>query len=497
MRFKAALILLAVAWMPPSNVGAAEPSAHPEWTSDQVRAARPTGLEDALVFDLRVETRNGDGSSRVETSTVELTPSFTYVEAGPNRALDDYALCRTFTWSNAVTGFQNASCYAQPAFVTFELANRLRLQAILSHAGPTATVDPASVAPYWGETELSAQAAAGTPLVMAQTPDGREYRLQGRPVVQAAGAAGQLGPDERQRFARFLARHVHLHPQVRRDLAAEGLLPARLEVETRLVSKPGREVILISNLRRAKFAYPLPAELAADLVVPGQADATLVRALQQVVPAIEGRPTTPKPSLDDLRAALRDAAARHRPVEVALRFLQLAQQYPTALSGPDHAASVAEIGPLIRAAAQDPAAARLLQVQALAGSATAAGDREAAARYLAGARELDSLPFGAFRYVTFANLARVSPGAAKWDPAIFKAMPSPLVANFWTAIAAYPWASGPYKDAGDTYLQGFDAGHAWLAYDLGRAIDPDWRSGSMSYLARFEQQLRSTQPDFF
>ena len=156
-----------------------------------------------------------------------------------------------------------------------------------------------------------------------------------------------------------------------------------------------------------------------------------------------------------------------------------------------------ELAPLLRAAAQDPDAARLLQVQALAGGPTTAGDREGAARWLAGSREFDTLPFGAFRYVTFANLVRVSPGASKWDPAIFRAMPSPLVDGYWTEIAAYPWASGPYKDAGDTYLQGFDAGLAWLAYNLGRAVDPDWRSGPLAYVAQNGDRLRAAQPDFF
>lgn len=138
----------------------------------------------------------------------------------------------------------------------------------------------------------------------------------------------------------------------------------------------------------------------------------------------------------------------------------MTQSYPTAIAGLRRQALLDEVGPLVRAAAQNPAAARLLQVQPLASDPAAAGDREGAARWLAGARELDALSFGAFRYVTFANLVRVSPGASKWDPAIFRAMPSPLVAGYWAEIAAYPWASGPYKDAGDTYLQAFDAGRA-------------------------------------
>jgi hypothetical protein len=76
-------------------------------------------------------------------------------------------------------------------------------------------------------------------------------------------------------------------------------------------------------------------------------------------------------------------------------------------------------------------------------------------------------------------------------------MPSPLVDNYWVHIAAHPWSSLTYKDAGDAYLQVYDMGDAWLAYDLGREIDPDWRAGTMKALSDFEDQLRATQPDVF
>jgi len=145
----------------------------------------------------------------------------------------------------------------------------------------------------------------------------------------------------------------------------------------------------------------------------------------------------------------------------------------------------------------DPAAAALWQTQDLAGNPRATGDRQGAARYLAGATALDRMPFGTFRYLTFANLVRVSPESSKWDPAILKLMPTPLVDNYWTHIAAYPWAANAYKDAGDAYFSNYDTPNAWLAYDLGRAVDKEWQSGPMATLAAFEQQLRSTQPDFF
>ena len=51
----AAALLLAAA--PQSR--AAEVLAPPQWSSDQVRAARPLAAEDVLVFDLKSETTGG------------------------------------------------------------------------------------------------------------------------------------------------------------------------------------------------------------------------------------------------------------------------------------------------------------------------------------------------------------------------------------------------------------------------------------------------------
>lgn len=212
----------------------------------------------ALIFDLRTEAHGADGPVRVETATITLTPSFTYVEAGRERTLDDYALCHILTWSDGAPVFHSTSCYAQPAFATLELINRAGLQAILARAGPAAGAATAALAPYWSEAELSFQTTAQEPLALTRTEGGREYRLERNVVVRIAGVAAHLDADERRRVARFLARHVHLHPQVRRDLVDEGVLPARWEVETRFGSKAGREVLTVSNLHRAKLASPSP-----------------------------------------------------------------------------------------------------------------------------------------------------------------------------------------------------------------------------------------------
>jgi len=117
-------------------------------------------------------------------------------------------------------------------------------------------------------------------------------------------------------------------------------------------------------------------------------------------------------------------------------------------------------------------------------------------RYLSNADNLDKIEFGTFRYVTFANLVRISGGTKKWDKAIFEKMPS-LTDGYWKHIAAYPWASNAFKDLGDTWYVQFEAFRAWEAWDLGRAVDPDWPRGSMQSVTKLEQNIRSAMPDNF
>lgn len=221
------------------------------------------------------------------------------------------------------------------------------------------------------------------------------------------------------------------------------------------------------------------------------------RGVRQALAGIDGTTKLAKPTFDALLASMKDASSQARPSEVVLLFFAMTQQYGSKFSGPDREAILTEVIPLFTKAKADRAAGMLWDINSLAGDQKAPGDREAAARFLANATELDRLPFGTFRYVTYANLFRMTPQAVKWDPAIRDAMPQNLVDNYWTHIAAYPWAGNVYKDLGDTYYAGYDPMNAWLAFDLGRAIDPDWRVGVLSGLAAYEDRLRLAEPDFF
>jgi hypothetical protein len=480
----------------PLPAAAAETLVSPSWTSDQVRAARPTGAEDALIFDVREEKQGGQGQTRGTTSTVTLTQSSAQIVSGTDHSIDDYTLCRTFAWSDGKPVFQNINCYAVPAFRITELNNRIVLAGALAHANlASSALDPE---PYWAEAELGVQQTPSDPLIVSHANDGIEYRLKDQVVVRMTGSATKLRDDEAWRVTRYFARHWPLHPQSRRDLRTGTNLPARIEMATKEMSGTQTEILTISNLRRNKVSYPLPPGLGSTLrVTSDSGSGPMQRGIHQALLAIDGRSAIAKPTPEALLARIHEAAAQGHSVEVMLLFSELGQQYKSWFIAHQQRSIMAELRPLLQKAGSDPAASMFVQTQFLSGSAQAAGDRQAAARYLAEATTMDQMPFGTFRYVTFANLVRISPGSSKWDPAIFKHMPPALVDDYWTHIAAYPWAANAYKDLGDDYIAGYNTLNAWLAFDLGREVDPNWQDGPMAEVAAYEKKLRLAQPEFF
>ncbi len=475
----------------------ADVRAYPDWSSDQARAARPSASSTALVFDVQSSVHIDGSPDKVTHETVTLAPSFVFLEADDGETLDDGALCRTFRWVRGKPTLHSESCYAAPAFRTLELANREALQRILQSAKIKDA--PPNTDPYWRESELGVQRTPSDPLVKLKMGGEIDYQLGAETVVRVSGALIPFQSDEARRFVKFAALHTQLHPQVRRDLQLAAALPQTLEIVGQSTFKKRRETLVISNARRVTIDYPLPPGLISDLTLqaPG-GDDLKQKGVRAAILAIEGRYATPKPSLDDLLDAAKRAVAADRPLDVLLLVLEITQDYGPKLMTSEEGRKVVGDGvrPLLQKAYQDPETARFALASGLAGKPMAPADRQAAASFLAHTN-MDDRPYGTFRYVTFANLVRGSNDVGKWDPSILKSMPNPLVDNYWVHIAAHPWSSLTYKDAGDAYLQTYDASNAWLAYDLGREVDKDWRLGTMQALSAFEDKLRMTQPDVF
>lgn len=468
----------------------------PDWNSDQVRAARSTSPANALVIEYKREITSAGAAPQVQSGSVTLAGDFVEVSSQDGHALDDFALCRSLTWRAGDAAFANESCYAAPAFRLAELANRRMLRAVLEAAKGTAAKMSDLAAPYWAEQELAVQDAITDPLVASRTAQGTQWRLGNDVVVRSSGGFSFSGA-ERTAVARYLARHLDLHPQVRQALLEAGNFPERLVIERHQLGHPSTEVITFSNPQRRSVNYPLPPHLVSALVMQSRLTTIEGAGLRQTLLAIAGTAKPPKPNMDDLIDRIRTATAEGRNLEAFLHFLVLSQQYGGELqSNPAKMEKLRSLAPSLKAAMAAPEVVEFNNASMLAGSTQPSSQRESAARYLAGANKLDKLPFGTFRYVTFANLVRTSGDAGGWDKSIAAHMPS-LADCYWTHIAAYPWASPAFKDLGDFWYTQFDTAKAWEAWDLGRAVDPSWRGGPMQSVAGLENSVRQAVPSNF
>jgi len=483
----ASVIVVAISVLALVRLNEGEAQAMPYSSSDQIRAARPLGAQEALTIDL---TLVGVGANPAEKrARATLAQTFNHVEMDGTHQLDDYALCRTLSWPED-GGVVNMNCHAFPFFAFNELQNRLALAKVIVSAGDKPTVE---VAPYWSETGLGVAAPGARPLQVQATQGGVQYLLGSQAAGSISGDLGALSRTEAKALSRFLARHFPMHPQMRADIAGRGRLPTVIEV---MQTNPAGQVVAqrmtLANLRREKAEYPLPAGLPSALRAQVAKDASpRGQALRRALAVVDSGGKDKPPSFESLVGDVRTGG--ERPLASLMLFLNLTQQYGGRLNA-DRAA-LDPIRPQIQAFLRDPRAGRFLAANELAGSRNAPGDRVAAARFLAEADALDKMAFGTFRYVTYANLAANSEGSAQWPADIRAKMPERLEDNYWRHIAAYPWASNAYADLANLFP--FDPAAAWLLQDLGRAVDPDWKSGVMGRVAAYEERLRAIAPDFY
>ena len=472
------------------------PVVSPASGSDPILASRPPATANALVFTYtRTVTAQGKPVTS-ETGTVTLGADFTAIEQGTDHVLDDFALCRVLSWKTGESALDNQSCFFMPAFRLSELHNRQAMNRILAAAMDKKTA-PASFAPYWAEQELSIQDDASDPLKPQTGPAETDYSLNGHIVVRISATGAAFTADEHREVARYLARRTDLHPQILRAILASGQLPDTVVIERYEADQPQTETLHFSDVSRPMRAYPLPPHLTAAMAADARGDSPQARGLRQVLAALDGTAQPPRPDFDTLMKQLDAAINAKQAMASTMVFQELVSQYGGSLmSDTARMGRLKAILPGLQTMFAEPESASFMAASKLAGDGKPTPQNEAAARYLSRAKDMDGLPFGTYRYVTFANLVRASGDTSTWDKTIFTAMPS-LSDCYWTHIAAYPWASNIYKDLGDLEYEDYAMDKAWQAWDLARAVDPDWRTGILQSVVKYEDRLRTALPDIF
>lgn len=476
----------------------AQEAVYPFWNSNQILPQHTSGEQPALTFSYSLTSQKEKEAEKRSQDVVHLWEEFDLITTEDVQKLTDYRLCRVFSWKITESDFANESCYADPAFRPLELQNRFYLAEILSRLQKADKKPSHLKDKFWQEQELGVQVEASNPLTRKTTPDGTEWLLGKQVIAKISKAGTALDPKERQPLARFLARNLTLHPQVRRAILESGILPSRIEV-TRQGLEGGirQDIHIFSNVSRTKAPYPLAANLTSNLYTKAQEETPSGRMWRSSLKAATGAENQSRPTLDALIAQMKSASARKNSLETTLLFLKITQIYQGAIgANPETLKKIRAAYLDIQSELGTGDAEALWIANKLAGEKGEGKEREDIARYLATANDLDKLDFGTFRYLTFSNLENMTTGSEKWDPKISQAMPE-TTDRFRIHIAAQPWGSNAYYDFGNYLFGQFAPFEAWQMWDMGRAIDPDATAALMGGITAFEASLRQQQPDSF
>jgi len=469
----------------------------PHWDSNRVLELRSSAKNNVIVLEYRADTTAKGVLMKNRTGIVRIGDDFDHISSGSSNTITDYKLCRAFTWTDTESTFENLSCYAEPAFRAIELQNRLALRKMIGESGATEIQYLGTDHSFWLEQEFATQNTKSDPLTLSETPIELKWQLGGKTVTTISKDGFSFDTKDANLIARYLARHLSIHPQVRNAIVNRGIFPLKIEILRRM--RDGERIETISYLLRERVAveYPLPRNLTSNVVTRSTGTTIEAAGLKETLSAISGTTKYPKPTFAELMNKLEAAAKTGESLQTTLTFAKLTQFYGGVLySDQQKMEQLRAIMPGVIVQLQTGDGARLMAASNLAGSAGAGAEREAAAKYLAGAKDMDQLDFGTFRLVTFANLARISKDSAQWNKSVF-ASTSSVTDSYWIHIAAQPWASNAFKDLGDAKYEQFDTFEAWNIWDLGKAVDPDWQKGSMKSVERLENNIRTKMQDYF
>ncbi|EGF90532.1 hypothetical protein ABI_35550 [Asticcacaulis biprosthecium C19] len=217
----------------------------PQSTSDEIRAVRPL-----RVPALRLSYTLDQAGEAPQAGTVTLADDFTAVFDEDGIRVEDIAICRSLSWKVQAHAFDNDSCYAMPAFRIVELQNRRYLASLMAEIKPSDGKSPANLAPYWAEQELAVQTDPVDHLVATEAETQIEWRLGKDVVVTTSQRGHAFTEQEKPRVARYFARFVNLHPQVRRAILTSGQWPERIQIESRSTPQATTVVLTFFGYRK-------------------------------------------------------------------------------------------------------------------------------------------------------------------------------------------------------------------------------------------------------
>jgi tetratricopeptide (TPR) repeat protein len=378
------------------------------------------------------------------------------VEDGEHRIVIDLAARRRYLVDVKAGTYTEWSLYANPGFRVYELENREAL---------ARSKDEMALA----EHELSI-AHARTPgmLEVAASADAVEFKVGELAIFRMSREGSAISDRDARSLGRYFRYFKGGHPSALAALEAQKNLPA--------------QVVMTSNPFQA-----MRTTLRFSVIPADQAPRASLQGLRKIAPAgLKGLP-------DELaRAAFRisgetEAVIARRAQDT---YRQAAKYWQEGNAPAGFFASleynlqkgVLENDLLIH---NRPAVTGSRELAGVLPHLGNSKDKEAAERAIAALRQ-GRAAAGPKAYVI---------GIFEANHEIVAGRPARAHALFVEALRANPDIAGVWKDLGDLLYRQFMPAEAWLCWDTGRKLAPQF--GNFEPVNRFEQQLARDHPEYF
>jgi tetratricopeptide (TPR) repeat protein len=389
------------------------------------------------------------------------------VQWGQQKTLYDLAGKRIYRIDLTKSEYVEESLFAEPAFRTAELRNRLMLGAAWTEAKINKTKNPFDrfeVESTLAVEKLGPDAAADAPTIKVETAGNTTVFLHdGQWVVKLTPSKSALAGPAAAAFTRLLAYEARIHPQVRRKIVEAGAVPETLEFR---FQNPPQAYTVTWTLRKVAEVEVEDLPLSKELKPAADAGGPLAAILAEV------KKGHAPPTRQAAEAYARSALAEKKYLDAMLATIE------DQLRSGDPA-----VEPLMReigsSAQTDP------QLRLFLDGMMASQNPKTAAQAL---QKFDAIDRTALKKGYVIDIMRANALTALGRRKEARDL-------FLSVLKANPFIAGAYKDLGELYADAYQMPLAWRCWDAGRQINPNLPL--LQDVTKREQWLQENLPDFF
>lgn len=416
-------------------------------------------LEVATHVEPRANSTNTPPDSRHSVELI-LADRYFVITSSTETAIYDFDKRVRVVIDRATKTRVNYSLYDAVGFRVFELRNR----AVLGQAIAAAKVGQGVMAPVDNEHNLAIQEKPSSPLQARPEGTDEVFVFDSKVLLRRSLRSTPTSPEEARMFAQFVRYTYGGHPQILTELAKANAIPEQIVLITNEIGVNTRTITVKSV--RSTDAAPIDVSTFA---------------LRQATP-----PTDPLEQALDRAAALTPtelATARRRNKEETAAAFREGRAFDAFLGMSEGSLMTGEaivpLGADQKALFQSDVSVRRLS------AALGVRNKEDLA---SASNEISELRSQTLTKGYVLKVFEANDRGILGDRNAARKL-------FLEVLAVNPAIAGVYKDLGDVLLNGFDAPHAWRAWDFGRMIAPNF--ANFEAVNQLERSLAATHPEYF